>query len=116
MNALYLDERPEVDMKTIFTKAVGQEIYRIRRSQGMTGKALAQQLNVSQQQVSRYECGVCHITIDTLILMLSILDVSIDEFFKKVYLNLFNNQKDIEIENYSSLLFFKEHGKNIVNI
>ncbi len=112
MNALYLDERPEIDMKTIFTKIVGQEIYRIRRSQGITGKALAQQLNVSQQQVSRYERGVCHITIDTLILMLSILNISIDEFFKKVYSNLFESQKEIELQYYSSLFCFKGHGMN----
>ncbi|EKT58618.1 helix-turn-helix domain-containing protein, partial [Providencia sneebia] len=75
-----LEKRPDLEMKTIFTKAVGQEIYRIRRSQGLTGKDLAQKLNVSQQQVSRYECGVCHITIDNLILMLSVLNISLDTF------------------------------------
>lgn len=32
MNNLYFDERSESDMRTVFTKAVGQEIYRIRRS------------------------------------------------------------------------------------
>ncbi|WP_236620663.1 helix-turn-helix domain-containing protein [Providencia sneebia] len=59
----------------------------------MTGKELACLLDISQQQISRYECGVCNITVDNLIIILDILNVSVDEFFKKVYLNVFDSEE-----------------------
>ncbi len=81
------------DVRPLFTKAIGKEINRFRKNKSMTGKELARLLNVSQQQISRYECGVCCITVDTLIIILDILNVSIDEFFKQVYLNVFDSEE-----------------------
>lgn len=116
MNDIYFDERSEYDMRTVFTKAVGQEIYRIRRSRVMTGKELAIQLNVSQQQVSRYERGICNITVDTLILILNVLNVSIDEFFKHVYLNISDMKGKVDESYQRIFLSLKENDKNMFKI
>lgn len=116
MNDIYFDERSEYDMRTVFTKAVGQEIYRIRRSRVMTGKELAIQLNVSQQQVSRYERGICNITVDTLILILNVLNVSIDEFFKHVYLNISDINGKVDESYQRIFLSLKENDKNMFEI
>lgn len=95
MNKFYLDERSTSDIRNIFTKAVGREIYLKRRALGMTGQELANLIHVSQQQVSRYERGVCNITVDTLILILTILNISIENFFKAVYLHVYDAKKNI---------------------
>ncbi|MBG5898553.1 helix-turn-helix transcriptional regulator [Providencia stuartii] len=113
MNDLYFDLRSESDMRTVFTKAVGQEIYRIRRSRGITGRELAKELNVSQQQVSRYERGICGITVDTLILILNVLNVSVDGFFKQVYLNIFDLQKQIAESYQRVFLSLKESDEQV---
>lgn len=73
--------------KTVMAKVIGMEIYRLRKARGMTGTQLAKILQVSQQQVSRYERGVCHITVDALVLILDALHISMAEFFKRVYLS-----------------------------
>ncbi|EMI5490706.1 helix-turn-helix transcriptional regulator [Providencia stuartii] len=67
---------------------IGRQIYFIRKARCMTGKQLGEQLNVSQQQISRYENGVCHIDVDTLIRLLYILDMPIDQFFSQVSVRL----------------------------
>lgn len=108
MSSLYFDERSKSDLRIVFTKAVGQEIYRIRRSRVMTGKELGSKLNVSQQQVSRYERGVCNITVDTLILILGVLNVSLNEFFQKVYLNISDLQEQVDESYQRIFLSLKE--------
>ncbi|MFB9998836.1 helix-turn-helix domain-containing protein [Providencia rustigianii] len=40
---------------------------------GFSGAKIAKQLGVSQQHYSRYECGKCRISIDTLLISLAIL-------------------------------------------
>lgn len=72
--------------KQHFSYAVGRQIHLIRKSRGMTGKELAEKLGVSQQQVSRYERGICRIDVDTLVYLLHQLEVSLDDFFMKVSL------------------------------
>lgn len=67
---------------------IGRQIYLTRKARCMTGKQLGEQLNVSQQQISRYERGVCHIDVDTLIYLLYILDMPIDQFFSQVSVRL----------------------------
>ncbi|NBL76800.1 hypothetical protein GWI67_04305 [Proteus sp. G2672] len=42
--------------------------------------------------MSRYECDICNITADTLVIILDILNVSINEFIKNVNLNTFDNK------------------------
>ncbi|WP_369308784.1 helix-turn-helix domain-containing protein [Providencia rettgeri] len=68
---------------TIYTKAVGYEIYLLRKRRLLSGKELANLLNISQQQVSRYERGICNITIDMLIQVLSVLKMPIQDFLER---------------------------------
>nr|ELR5041883.1 helix-turn-helix transcriptional regulator [Providencia stuartii]ELR5084463.1 helix-turn-helix transcriptional regulator [Providencia stuartii] len=110
-NLYYFDECSGSDMRTVFTQAIGQEIYRIRRNRSITGKELAKELNVSQQQVSRYERGVCNITVDTLILILSILNMPVDEFFKHVYLNVSEKHALVD-ERYCQILLSLDQNNN----
>lgn len=81
--------------KNIFMVAVGKEIFRLRKKRGLTGKLLAEKLNVSQQQISRYERGVCNINVDTLFVILHELDCSLSSFFSSVYLNINDIEKNI---------------------
>jgi len=99
-----VDLENDLSDRSLFILAVGREIRRQRKSRGMTGKELALRLNVSQQQVSRYECGVCHISVDTLIHILAIFHISIDEFFKPVFMTAFENG-DSFIENNHYRIF-----------
>lgn len=84
--------------KSVLLKAVGKQIYKLRKERSMTGKELAILLNVSQQQISRYECGVCNITIDTLMVILHALNVPLKEFFEQVFLNVVESDKVIGAE------------------
>nr|WP_282553233.1 helix-turn-helix transcriptional regulator [Providencia rustigianii] len=59
----------------------------------MSGRELADLIDLSQQQVSRYECGVCNLTIDTLIIILNALDVSLSNFFNQVFLRILEKEK-----------------------
>ncbi|MGG4702490.1 MULTISPECIES: helix-turn-helix domain-containing protein [Providencia] len=81
--------------KNIFMIAVGKEIFRLRKKRGLTGKQLAEKLNVSQQQISRYERGVCNINVDTLFVILHELDCSLSNFFSAVYLNVNDTEKKL---------------------
>ncbi|HEM8293625.1 helix-turn-helix domain-containing protein [Providencia vermicola] len=63
---------------------VGQRIRILRKKYGMTANELAEQLNVSQQQFSRYERGVNRIDIDSLALLSYFFNVSIHYFFEGI--------------------------------
>lgn len=64
----------------VFSKKVGYFIRYKRKDLNMTGKTLGIMLNVSQQQISRYEKGITKINITLLNDILIILGVSWDEF------------------------------------
>lgn len=70
--------------ENLFPLVVGEVIMQLRKSMGITGKELAKQLGISQQQVSRYENGVSHMTIEKLYNIIKCLDISIDDFFSYV--------------------------------
>nr|QLQ99355.1 helix-turn-helix transcriptional regulator [Providencia alcalifaciens] len=73
---------------TIYTKAVGYEIYLLRKRRLLSGKELANLLNISQQQVSRYERGICNITIDMLIQVLNVLKMPIQDFLDRAIIRV----------------------------
>lgn len=52
---------------------VGIFLRKARKEKNMTGKQLARLMNVSQQQISRYEIGATAITVDQLANFLLIL-------------------------------------------
>lgn len=64
-----------------FSAYVGNEIAQLRRKKKLSGEQLGCLIGVSQQQMSRYECGTCQITTTTLCLLLQNLDISLWDFF-----------------------------------
>ncbi|MFP4907924.1 helix-turn-helix domain-containing protein [Providencia hangzhouensis] len=63
--------------------AVGQKIKALRRAQGFTVFQLAKEIDISEQQLFRYERGVNRIDIDCLVRVLKVLDVNMGEFFSE---------------------------------
>lgn len=70
--------------KLYLARVVGRQICRLRREQGLSGRELAVILGVSQQQVSRYELGVCRIDVDLLFYLLRQFNVTLEDFFISV--------------------------------
>ncbi|MGJ3355904.1 MULTISPECIES: helix-turn-helix domain-containing protein [Providencia] len=64
----------------VFNKKIGCFIKNKRKKMDITGKDLGMMLNVSQQQISRYENGITKITVTLLNDILIILETSWDEF------------------------------------
>lgn len=65
-------------------KIVGSRIKKLRREYGLTGAEVAVVLNVSQQQLSRYERGVNRIDIDSLVIIADFLKVSVHYFLEDI--------------------------------
>ncbi|ENY6786356.1 MULTISPECIES: helix-turn-helix domain-containing protein [Providencia] len=78
-----------------FADAVGAEIADLRRQKFWSGKQLGRLIGVSQQQISRYENGVCEITTSTLCALLHHLEISLSLFFYRVALRLEKNQSAV---------------------
>ncbi|HAS8350348.1 TPA: XRE family transcriptional regulator [Vibrio vulnificus] len=72
---------------------IGQEIKALRKSKGISGYELGDIIRISQQQISRYECGDSAIQIDTLILILRLFNISPEKFIHRI---LFLVNRDIE--------------------
>ncbi|HBO22101.1 MULTISPECIES: helix-turn-helix domain-containing protein [unclassified Providencia] len=66
----------------LFSFYCGLVIKKLRKERGISGFKLAKQLNISQQQMSRYERGVNRLSIDTLFSILTILDVSFEKLLR----------------------------------
>ncbi|MDC9595248.1 helix-turn-helix domain-containing protein [Xenorhabdus sp. IM139775] len=60
---------------------VGQRIQVKRKQKGVTATALAKQINISQQQLSRYERGTNRINLTHLVRIAKILNTPIGWFF-----------------------------------
>ncbi|AXO18567.1 TPA: helix-turn-helix transcriptional regulator [Providencia stuartii] len=112
VDAVQMPKNKLDDSRTVFTKAIGKEIHKLRKERLMTGKELAKLVNVSQQQISRYECGVCNITIDTLIVILNALNVSLTDFFNQVFLRVFEKEKKISVQ-YHNVFSSSEQSEEL---
>ncbi|HBO23974.1 MULTISPECIES: helix-turn-helix domain-containing protein [unclassified Providencia] len=64
--------------------AVGQKIKSLRKAQGFTVFQLAKEIDISEQQLFRYERGVNRIDIDCLVRVLKVLDINMGEFFSEI--------------------------------
>ena len=82
-----MNEHSSFIRPNIFNKKIGCFIRNKRKRMDITGKDLGVMLNVSQQQVSRYENGITNITVTMLNDILKILDVSWEEFLSFNELN-----------------------------
>ncbi|HEM7146932.1 TPA: helix-turn-helix transcriptional regulator [Providencia stuartii] len=65
-------------------KEIGRFIRQLRVSNSLSGKEFGRLVNLSQQQISRYENGVTCININTLNTLLVELNTDWSEFYKKV--------------------------------
>ncbi|EKT55853.1 helix-turn-helix domain-containing protein [Providencia sneebia] len=66
---------------------IGKMLKCYRRRTGLTGSQLAKRINVSQQQISRYENGVNNITFDRLVILFNALEMDgsdIEFFFEEI--------------------------------
>lgn len=63
---------------------VGQYLKETRMNKDLSGKDLGVLLNISQQQISRYERGQNQITLDKLELMLSALEITWSDFIDSI--------------------------------
>ncbi|MEX9843876.1 helix-turn-helix domain-containing protein [Providencia rettgeri] len=85
----------------LFSFFSGLVIRKLRRERGISGMELAKQLNISQQQMSRYERGVNKFSIDMLFNILIILGVPFEYFLKLLIIEIKYNES-------SDFLVFKE--------
>lgn len=73
----------------------------------MTGAELGKLLNISQQQISRYERGINKIPIDILFHILNIFDISISDFFEKVSKRIITLKYKIKYDSDNNIPFFE---------
>lgn len=89
-----LKEGVELSCKTSIKKYLGSELKNYRKSLGVPGKELAYKLNISQQQVSRYEKGVNSFSLDMLFLYFQALEMKeyeIESIFNELIFNYYQH-------------------------
>lgn len=64
---------------------IGEFTRNNRRSLGMSGKVLGNKLNISQQHISRLECGKCIFSLEFILRLLNVFDKSLPEFIVEVF-------------------------------
>lgn len=75
------------------SQLIGICLKHYRKEKNLSGHALAQKLNISQQQLSRYERGVNAITVGTLFKILVTLNIRFDVFYIKLINMLFKHSE-----------------------
>ncbi|HHR6038862.1 TPA: helix-turn-helix domain-containing protein [Providencia alcalifaciens] len=71
----------------LLRKDIGKFLRKARKRQSLTGRQMGRLMQLSQQQISRYERGETGINIETLDIMLSILGLSWFDFLFSVIIN-----------------------------
>lgn len=69
---------------------LGRLIQKSRRKKGISGTELAEKLNISQQQISRYERGITKLTCERLIDLIVYLEIDFSEL-RTEFNSEFNN-------------------------
>lgn len=88
------------------TKIVGASMKRARREKGFSGYEIANKLNISQQQVSRYERGINHISVDMLYNFILALEISYEVIFQYILEEMkLNDIYELDINNSSKEKF-----------
>lgn len=62
-------------------KCVGENLKYARKLKGLTQKQVAEQLNMTQQQYSRFENGVFELNYDLIMTLCKMLDTTPNELF-----------------------------------
>lgn len=63
------------------TKRVGENLKYARKLKGLTQKQVAMQLNMTQQQYSRFENGAFELNYDLIVSLCKMLDTTPNELF-----------------------------------
>lgn len=63
---------------------IGGRIKCQRLKNCLTGKELSIKINISQQQLSRYETGASLIPLDKLLMLANILNINVNYFFDEM--------------------------------
>ncbi|MEI9697082.1 helix-turn-helix transcriptional regulator [Moellerella wisconsensis] len=77
----------------IISSRVGAFLRIARKEKKMTGKQLALLMNISQQQISRYEIGITSITLDQLEKLLIVLDKKWSDVIKFIEESIISKEK-----------------------
>lgn len=78
----------------MFSTFCGIVIKKIRKEIGMTGADLAKKLNISQQQMSRYERGINKFSVDMLFNTSVILNIPFEKLIKCVLIEMEKSNSD----------------------
>lgn len=92
--------------KYVISEAIGQIIRRYRTNEGLTTRQLANRIGISQQQLSRYERGVNHITVDILLRISQALKITSGCFFEEL------NMKGVGLDD----ILYDNEGSDIQEI
>ena len=87
----------ENNFVTEINKHIGFKIYELRISSGLARAQLAKEINVTQQQLQKYEQGINNISIGRLILLSKIFNKNIEYFCENFI------EKNIEDDEESNL-------------
>ncbi|MFY3769339.1 hypothetical protein AHYW_000217 [Providencia manganoxydans] len=97
------------ESKSVISTDIGKVIRTLRKRKSISGGELGKLVNLSQQQISRYERGLNNITLDYLIIILQELDSSIEEF---LYLLSLECGRDEEKDIFLSYCHFYKMKSN----
>lgn len=92
---------------------IGINIYELRLSKGLSRHKLAEQINVTQQQLQKYEYGKNRISAGRLVLIAKAFNTNIEYFFSTPDKSI-NENTDTPINN--SCLTISRHFNNIKDI
>ena len=79
-------------------KKFGEFIYELRKEKGMTQKELAEQLHVTKQAISKWECGISYPDVEMFECLVKVFGISVYELFnaEKVSDDFVYTQQQIE--------------------
>ncbi|CAG9406696.1 helix-turn-helix domain-containing protein [Providencia alcalifaciens] len=84
MNKTNLDLKKDSSSENIFSLCCGLVIRKIRKENGISACELAKKVNISQQQMSRYERGINKFSIDMLFDITVALNIPFERLIKYV--------------------------------
>lgn len=83
-----------VNKKNIYA-SLGNYLRKARVSKGLSGNELGSVIQLSQQQVSRYELGINKLSLDKLIEIVIFLDIDINEITKLIVKQVEYERKEL---------------------
>jgi len=86
------------------TKEIGKKVLVLRKKRQMTRDQLAEKINISRQQLFKYEMGLNKITVERLVAISSVLNFDINNFLPEARKN---QELSLIIDNESSGSFPK---------